>query len=169
MIRYPNTRVRISKHVCLKINFQKNTVLEQMFINKWPVLSSVFSCLETLMKHSPSFINKLQNRKFFARNFIHSLLFPLESHSFVVLMHFCNVGMASIKWCLVRGLQIKKPWLCFVLLYMKWLESERETRDLIEGFPYFLSSLLASSQFFLLVLWWRKHWFRHAFVKIFPN
>ena len=96
VIRYPNTRVRISKHVCLKINFQKNTVLEQMFINKWPVLSSVFSCLETLMKNSPSFINKLQNRKFFARNFIHSLLFPLESHSFVVLMHFCNVGMASI-------------------------------------------------------------------------
>ena len=29
----PNTRVRISKHVCLEINFQKNAVLEQMFID----------------------------------------------------------------------------------------------------------------------------------------
>ena len=33
VIRYPNTRVRISKHVCLEINFQKNAVLEQMFID----------------------------------------------------------------------------------------------------------------------------------------
>ena len=33
VIRYPNTRVRISKHVCLEINFQNNAVLEQMFIN----------------------------------------------------------------------------------------------------------------------------------------
>ena len=33
VIRYPNTRVRISKHVCLDINFQNNAVLEQMFIN----------------------------------------------------------------------------------------------------------------------------------------
>ena len=32
MIRYPNTRVRISKHFCLEINFQKNAVLEQTFI-----------------------------------------------------------------------------------------------------------------------------------------
>ena len=33
VIRYPNTRVRISKHMCLEINFQKNAVLEQMFID----------------------------------------------------------------------------------------------------------------------------------------
>ena len=33
VIRYPNTRVRISKHVCLEINFQKNAVLEQIFID----------------------------------------------------------------------------------------------------------------------------------------
>ena len=33
VIRYPNTRVRISKHVCLEINFKKNAVLEQIFIN----------------------------------------------------------------------------------------------------------------------------------------
>ena len=32
-IRYPNTRVRIFKHVCLEINLQNNAVLEQMFIN----------------------------------------------------------------------------------------------------------------------------------------
>ena len=28
----PNKRIRISKHVCLEINFQKNAALEQMFI-----------------------------------------------------------------------------------------------------------------------------------------
>ena len=33
VIRYPNTRVRISKHVCLEINFQKNVLLEQIFID----------------------------------------------------------------------------------------------------------------------------------------
>ena len=33
VIRYQNTRVRISKHVCLEINSQNNAVLEQMFIN----------------------------------------------------------------------------------------------------------------------------------------
>ena len=33
VIRYPKTRVRISKHVCLRINFQKNAVLGQMCIN----------------------------------------------------------------------------------------------------------------------------------------
>ena len=71
VIRYPNTCVwkSISKRI---------TVLERMFINNCPVLSSIFSCLETLMKHSPSFmkyyiINKLQHRKFFARNFIQFL------------------------------------------------------------------------------------------------
>ena len=33
VIRYPNTRLRISKHVYLIVNFQKNTVFEQMFVN----------------------------------------------------------------------------------------------------------------------------------------
>ena len=32
-LKFQNTRVRISKHVCLEINSQNNAVLEQMFIN----------------------------------------------------------------------------------------------------------------------------------------
>ena len=33
VIRYPNTRLGISKHVYLIVNFQKNPVFEQMFVN----------------------------------------------------------------------------------------------------------------------------------------
>ena len=33
VVRYPKTLVRISKHVCLEINLQKNAVLKQMLTN----------------------------------------------------------------------------------------------------------------------------------------